>query len=284
MPRKPSVPARTIQEYRDTHDAAFEARIQAMKDRYPVTQKDQLVAGVRTRTFIPRDGVPDPDHVLTNIHGGGFIGCEGACSQLESIPMAAVGRYKVVSVLYRMAPEAVFPAGAEDVSKVYLELLKTYKPQDIGIFGCSAGGQLTAQTTAYMLSKNIPRPGALGVFGAGAGRIKGGDSGTLAAAIDGGSAPATLAGDTKPIRDYFEGTDINGPIASPVKHLDVLAKFPPTLFLTSTRAADLSPAIYGHSQMVKAGVPGDLLVQDGLATASNIARTCRNRAIRIRLS
>lgn len=41
-------------------------------------------------------------------------------------------------------------------------------------------------------------------------------------------------------------------------------KFPPTLFLTSTRAADFSPAIYGHSQMVKAGVPGDLLVQDGL--------------------
>jgi monoterpene epsilon-lactone hydrolase len=51
---------------------------------------------------------------------------------------------------------------------------------------------------------------------------------------------------------------------SPGLHPDVLAKFPPTLIITGTRAFDMSPAVYTHSQLVKAGVPGDLIVGEGL--------------------
>jgi len=62
---------------------------------------------------------------------------------------------------YRQAPEFAFPAATEDIAAVYRELLKTYRPEDIGIFGCSAGGSLTAQSMAWFLKENLPLPGAI---------------------------------------------------------------------------------------------------------------------------
>ena len=55
------------------------------------------------------------------------------------------------------------------------------------------------------------------------------------------------------------------PLVSPMLHLDVLAKFPPTLVITGTRAMDLSPAVYTHSQLVKAGAPAELIVAEGMS-------------------
>ena len=48
-----------------------------------------------------------------------------ACALLESVPIASLGGYKVITVNYRMAPEATHPAAVEDVATVYRELLKS---------------------------------------------------------------------------------------------------------------------------------------------------------------
>jgi len=58
------------------------------------------------------------------------------------------------------------PAASEDVEAVYRELLKEYQPEHIGIFGCSAGGGLTAQAVAWFQSKALSRPRAVGIFAA----------------------------------------------------------------------------------------------------------------------
>jgi acetyl esterase/lipase len=75
-----------------------------------------------------------------------------------------VGRIKVVAVDYRLGPENRFPAASEDVTNVYRELLKTYRPENIGIFGCSAGGMLSGQAIPWFLKEHLPLPGAIGVF------------------------------------------------------------------------------------------------------------------------
>ena len=36
--------------------------------------------------------------------------CADACALLESVPIAALGGYRIVTVDYRMAPEAQHPA------------------------------------------------------------------------------------------------------------------------------------------------------------------------------
>lgn len=44
----------------------------------------------------------------------------------------------------------------------------------------------------------------------------------------------------------------------------LLARFPPTLIITGTRAMDMSPAVYTNSQLLKAGVRSTLIVGEGM--------------------
>src|SRR3546814_15188139 len=75
------------------------------------------------------------------------------------MPIAAIGRIKVISVDYRQGPDFTFPAASEDVAAVYRELIKQYDPRNIGIYGCSAGGLLTAQSVAWLIDTKMPLPG-----------------------------------------------------------------------------------------------------------------------------
>jgi epsilon-lactone hydrolase len=81
--------------------------------------------------------------VLVNLHGGGFVGDSG--SMLESIPIASLARTKVVTVLYRLAPEHRFPAAVDDVVAVYRELLKTHRPRKMALYRTSAGAVLVTR-------------------------------------------------------------------------------------------------------------------------------------------
>jgi acetyl esterase/lipase len=225
-----------------------------------------MMAGVPTRIVTPKDKPFDRKHVLINLHGGGFSMCADGCALLESMPIAALGGYKVVTVNYRMAPEATHPAGVEDAATVYRELLKSYKAKNIGIYGCSAGGALTAETAAWLPAHGLPQAGAVGIFGAGAVRFGAGDSAWVAAYTDGTFPPPATAGSaqTDITRGYFANADMGDPIISAALHPEVLKKFPPTLIITGTRAMDMSPAIYTNSQLLKAGVHSTLVVGEGM--------------------
>lgn len=240
--------------------------LRMMRERYPTTVVEQTIGGVPTRIITPRDKPVDRKRVLINLHGGAFSICADACALLESMPIAALGGFKVVTVNYRMAPEAQHPAGLEDAVAVYRELLKQYKPGQIGVYGCSAGGALTSQMAAWLPANRMPQPGAIGIFGAGAVRFAFGDSAYLAAYIDGGFAPPPRPGDApRPAMDrgYFAKADQNDPLLSPAQHPEIIAKFPPTLLITGTRAMDLSPAVYTNSMLLKAGVRSTLIVGEG---------------------
>lgn len=116
------------------------------------------IGGVEVLDFTPADGSHDPDRVLINLHGGAFtVGWDGI-PHMESIPLASMGRYRIVSVNYRMAPEHKHPAAVEDVAAVYAALLDDYAPGRIGIFGGSAGGVLTAQAAAWLPAHGLLRP------------------------------------------------------------------------------------------------------------------------------
>jgi epsilon-lactone hydrolase len=114
------------------------------------------------------------------MHGGAFAVGSVRGGLAESIPVAAVAGIKVITVDYRMAPEHQFPAASEDVASVYKELLKKYKPKNIGIYGCSAGGMLAGQSVAWFQKQRLPRLGAIGIFCAGGDANPSGDSRYLA--------------------------------------------------------------------------------------------------------
>lgn len=252
-------------------EAVLAPQVKHMQEVYPVDVAEERIAGVPTRIVTPKGKPADKDRVLINLHGGAFSMCADACAMLESVPIASLGGFKVVTVNYRMAPEARHPAAVEDVAAVYRELLKSYKPGRIGIYGCSAGGALTAEAAAWLPAHNLPQAGAVGIFGAGGVRFMTGDSAYVAGYIDGSfppPPPKMLEGPGEQRTDitqgYFAQARMDDPIISPALHPDVLAKFPPALIITGTRAMDMSPAIVTNSALIKAGRRSTLIVGEGM--------------------
>jgi acetyl esterase/lipase len=239
--------------------------VERLQAAFPVSIIPGTIGGVQTDVIVPQGGIaPQNSHrVLLNLHGGAFAAGARYGGQQESIPIASLGKIKVITIDYRMGPEHKFPAASEDVAAVYEALLKHYRPQNIGIYGCSAGGMLTAQSVAWFQSRALPRPGAIGILGAGAVIGKGGDSNVLGSLFTGGMMPGVRDADTKKVLTYFSEADLDDPLVSPARSAAVLSRFPPTLLISGTRDQLLSNAAYTHTQMVKANVDADLHVWEG---------------------
>jgi monoterpene epsilon-lactone hydrolase len=231
---------------------------------YPVNIEETTTSGVRTDIITPL-ATPEANRgrVLINLHGGGFNSDSG--SLIEGIPIANLAKIKVVSVYYRLAPENPFPAAVEDVVAVYRELLKTYKPQSIGIFGTSAGAILTCEVAVRLKQLSLPLPGALGMFSVLADFSQPGDSREIFT-LDG--LPGELhPQDPKHLPDdqYVGKTDRKDPVLSPL-YAD-LRGMPPSLLVTSTRDLLLSDTSLLHRALLHAGDDAQLVVFEALPHA-----------------
>lgn len=255
----------------------FKPGAEKLARRFPVKITEERIGGVLTDVVIPASGVSAKNarRVLINLHGGGFLLGARYGARMEAIPIASVAGIKVISVDYRQAPQYKFPAASEDVAAVYRELLKQYPAENIGIYGCSAGGILSAQAVAWFQTHDLPRPGAIGILGSGAVVPLQGDSNHALAAL--GEAPDSDRGASKlrvfPETDegfkkfvpYFDDPkiDLKDPLISPVLYPSVIKTFPPSLLISGTRDAALSGTVFSHIQLVKAGVPAELYVWEG---------------------
>jgi epsilon-lactone hydrolase len=251
-----------------------------LRARYGVSVTARQIGGVPTEVFTPIAGIPERNahRVLINLHGGGFQGGSRTSSQLESIPIAALAKIKVIAIDYRMAPEYTFPAASEDVGAAYRQLLKTYRPQNIGLYGCSSGAVLTAQSMAWFREQGLPLPGAIGLFCHGAPRFleaegklgKQGERNRWVSS-DGAYFVGAIFGVNFIERErnfpYYRDADVDTPLASPGDYDDLMAKFPPTLLISGTRDFTLSAVLTTHSQLVRLGVPAQLHVWEGMSHA-----------------
>jgi len=231
---------------------------------YPVNVEETTTAGVRTDIITPLTmPAENKSRVLINLHGGGFNSDSG--SLIEGVPISNLAKIKVVSVYYRLAPENPFPAAVDDVVAVYKELLKSYKPQSIGIFGTSAGAILTCEVTVKLKQLGLPLPGALGVFSSLADFSHPTDSRQLFT-LNG--FPGQLQpSDPKRLHDsdYLGKTDSKDPVLSPL-YAD-LHGWPPSLLVTSTRDLLLSDTTIFHRALLHAGNDSQLVVFEALPHA-----------------
>jgi epsilon-lactone hydrolase len=236
---------------------------EAYRAIYPATVTADTIGGVPVRVITPPViGSGKSDHVLVNFHGGGFNSDSGSLT--ESIPIANLTQTKVISVLYRLAPEHPFPASVEDTVAVYKELLKTYKPRNIALYGTSAGAILTAETAVKLKQLGLPLPGALGIFSGMGDFSQAGDSQAMYA-LQGlsGYLQVPVAGIHDP--EYVGKTDPKDPVLSPA-YAD-LRGMPPTLFITSGRDMLLSGTTILHRAFLRAGADAQLVVFEALTHA-----------------
>ncbi len=242
-------------------------KLRHMREIFPVDVEETTIDGVSAAIVTPRDGIPasNRNRVIINAPGGGFFLGNRANGLLISIPIAAEGRFKVITITYRQGPEFQFPAATEDFTKVYRAMLKSHRPTQIGLVACSAGGTLVAEATAAFQKLGLPAPGVLGIYCSGANpKWMQGDSASFFQLL---MPLRPVAGGASPNIDgaYFGSRDLNDAAISPDVDLAVLAKFPPTLFVSGTRDMAMSQAAYSHRRLLQAGAQSQLLIYDGLA-------------------
>jgi acetyl esterase/lipase len=262
----PPPEASDMTELRRQMNERLQPNVARMRAAYPVDVEESTIDGIPVAIVTPRGGVParNRNRVLINAPGGGFRTGIRANGLMVSIPVASLGGFRVVTILYRQGPEYRFPAATEDFTRVYRAMLRTHRARNIGLFGCSAGGALVAESIAHFQRIGLPAPGVAGIYCAGAGAQFDGDSASFAGLLLPPTAgPAPAAPGAAPIA-YFEGMDIARPDISPVNDLRVLSHFPPTIFITGSRDFAMSRAAYSHRRLLLAGVESDLLIYDGL--------------------
>lgn len=134
------------------------------KAKVPGREEDMLV-----RVFRPRAEAPSPWPLVIWFHGGGMcIG--GADDDTLKTPGGLLDRFKgkavIASVEYRLAPEHIFPAGAEDAMAAaeYLQASAAAlgcDPQRVCVSGVSAGGYLAALAHQAARDRSFPLKAAV---------------------------------------------------------------------------------------------------------------------------
>lgn len=257
-----------LTKQRAFYQAYNDDRLAEMRRRFQTSEDRTSLGGVVVDVVVPRAGIPsrNADRVLINVHGGAFMWGSGSGALVEAIPIAATAGIKVVTVDYRLTPENSYPAASEDVTAVYRALLKQYRPENIGIYGCSAGGIITAQSVAWIRRQGLPRPGAIGTLcGTGAGY--GGDSAYLAGPTAEGTPPPAGPPPRTLHTQYMAGVPTSDAAAYPLLSETETRHFPPTLLLAGGRDFAVSTLTLAHRRLAQAGVPSQLFLFDGLPHA-----------------
>jgi acetyl esterase/lipase len=247
--------------YANKQAAGVVPSIPGMLSRLHVTMTSTTMGGVHVYVLTP-DSIPseNKDKVLIHVHGGCYVLFPGESGTTEGIMMAGFGHYKVISVDYRMPPEAYFPVALDDAVSVYKDVLKTTSAKNVAFFGTSAGGALTLEMVLRARQDGLPVPGAIAPGTPMSDVTKTGDSfytnekvDNVLVSRDGFCQAATII--------YAQGHDLSDPLLSPV--YGDMHGFPPAILTTGTRDLLLSNTVRVHRKLLRAGVEAELEVFEG---------------------
>lgn len=237
----------------------------AMRERLGVKVEPTKIGGVSAFIVTP-DNIPEAnrDRVLVHVHGGGYVFFPGESGTREAILMAGYGKFKVISVDYRMPPDHPYPAAMDDAMAVWKEVVKTNDPKKMAIFGTSTGGGMTLAMVLRARKEGLPLPAATAPGTPWSDMTKTGDTFFTNEMIDNilVSNDGWL-GDAAKL--YAGGTDLKDPQLSPV--YGDYAGFPPTILTSGTRDLFLSNTVRVHRKLRQAGVVSDLHVFEGQSHA-----------------
>ena len=245
--------------------AATMKLLPGMRERLHVKVEPAVIDGVKAFVVTP-DEIPPENRarLLVHVHGGCYLLSPGEAATSEAVLMAGIGHFKVVSVDYRMPPDAYFPAALDDAMTVYKAMLKTTDPKRMAIFGTSAGGALTLEMVLRAKQEGLPLPAAIAPGTPMSDVTKVGDSFNTNAMLDNVLVSPDGFCDAA-ARFYANGHDMADPLLSPV--YGDMHGFPPTILTTGTRDLLLSNTVRVHRKLREAGVEAALQVYEGQSHA-----------------
>ena len=249
----------------DSIATAVAPQIPAMAERMHVKIEPSTIDGVRIYTITPAE-IPaqNRNRIGVHVHGGCYVLNPREAALPEAIFMAGFAHMKVISVDYRMPPEAYYPAALDDAMTVYKAAIKMVDPKNVAVFGSSAGGALTLEMILRAKQDNLPMPGAIAPGTPMSDVTKQGDSFQTNALVDNVLVSPDGFCDAA-TRFYANGHDFKDPMLSPV-YGDVHG-FPPTILTTGTRDLLLSNTVRMHRALRQAGTEATLQVFEGQSHA-----------------
>src|ERR1700676_933603 len=252
----------------DAGAAALVKNVPGMLERLKVKVEKTTIDGVRAYIVTPETIAPDNrNRQLIHMHGGCYVLNPGEAGLPEAIFMAGFGHIKVISVDYRMPPEAVFPGALDDGMTVWKAALKTTDPKNMAIFGTSAGGALTLEMVLKAKELGLPLPGAIAPGTPMSDVTKVGDTFYTNAMLDNVLVSPDGFCDAG-ARVYANGHDMKDSMLSPV--YGDMTGFPPTILTSGTRDLLLSNTVRVHRKLRQAGVEATLQVYEGMSHAHSI--------------
>ena len=232
--------------------------VPGMLERLHVKVEKTTIDGVRAFIVTPDTIAPqNQGRVLLHMHGGCYVLNPGEAALPEAVFMAGFGGFKVISVDYRMPPEAYFPAALDDGMTVYKSLIKTTDPKKIAVFGSSAGGALTLEMMLKAKQDDLPMPGAIAPGTPMSDVTKVGDTFVTNARLDNVLVSPDGFCDAGTVV-YAKGHDLKDPLLSPI--YGDMNGFPPTILTSGTRDLLLSNTVRVHRKLRAAHVEAQLQV------------------------
>jgi acetyl esterase/lipase len=270
MPLNPAwnVIPKTAEEWKARVNANAAAAVQtlpALREELHVTVEPLTIDGVKAYMVTPETIAPENrDRLLIHVHGGCYVHFPGEAGTREAIFMAGFGRFKIISVDYRMPPDHPYPAALDDAMTVWKAALKMANARNMAIFGTSAGGALTLSMMLRAKQENLPLPAAIAPGTPMSDLTNAGDSFHSNAMLD-NILVAPNAGCDAAASLYANGHDLKDPMLSPV--YGDMRGFPPTILTTGTRDLLLSSTVRVHRKLRQAGVEAVLQVYEAQSHA-----------------
>ncbi len=245
-------------------DAAAK-QIPALAKRFDVTVTPKNLAGVKCY-IVEANNLPDRNRnrLLVHVHGGGYVLGPGLAATREAILLAGFGRFKVISIDYRMPPDFPYPAALDDAMAVWKEAVKMADPKNMAIFGTSTGGGMTLAMVLRAKDERLPLPAAIAPGTPWADLTDTGDSYRTNEWVD--NILVTWNGWLGDAARLYAGShDLKEPYLSPI--YGDFHGFPPAILTTGTRDLFLSNTVRTHRKLRRAGAEADLNVYEGQSHA-----------------
>ncbi len=200
------------------------------------------------------------DRVVLYYHGGGYIMGSPASHRTLTSRLAEVARCRVLSVDYRLAPEAPFPAAVEDGVAAYAWLLENgFSASQIGIAGDSAGGGLTVAALLSAREQGLAMPACAIPISPWVDLTGASETMETRASVD----PMVQKDSLVQIAGaYLGGKSSESPLASPI--FAELSGLPPLLIQVGDHEVLLGDAQALHEKAMAAGVESTLEVWDDM--------------------
>jgi epsilon-lactone hydrolase len=130
---------------------------------YPADSSVEISAepfeGVGCYWFVPES--VDKNKIVIYLHGGMFVlgSIEGYKAMVSHF--ASAFSAKILFIEYSLAPEKPYPNAANDILKVYRELIHSYPDAKVTVMGDSAGGGLSATLIKMASEEKLPMPSSV---------------------------------------------------------------------------------------------------------------------------